>query len=59
MYKLLIIAFFVNVALCQDFIKEANMWQLDKDSFWKIAHRIEVNTVIELYSSDAWCGKNF
>ena len=57
MYKLVIIALLVNLGLCQEFIKESNMWQLDKDSFWKVASRMEVHSVIELYSSDSWCGK--
>ena len=59
MYKLVIIALLVNLGLCQEFIKESNMWQLDKDSFWKVASRMEVHSVIELYSSDSWCGKYF
>ena len=57
MYKLLIFIALTNIIQCQDYIKEANMWALDKDSFWKIAHRMEVHSIIELYSSDSWCGK--
>ena len=58
-YKLVLMTalFLVHFGMCQDFIKESNMWQLDKDSFWKIAHRMEIHSVIELYSSDSWCGK--
>ena len=59
MYKVALIALLVNFGLCQEFIKESNMWQLDKDSFWKVASRMEVHSVIELYSSDSWCGKYF
>ena len=58
-YKLVLMTalFLAHFSMCQDFIKESNMWQLDKDSFWKIAHRMEIHSVIELYSSDSWCGK--
>merc|ERR1711953_1186239 len=47
-YKLVLMTalFLAHFGMCQDFIKESNMWQLDKDSFWKIAHRMEIHSVI-------------
>ena len=40
------------------YIEETNTHQLDMDSFWAIAHKIDKHVIIELYTSAAWCSKN-
>ena len=32
------------------FVQESNIWQLDEDSFWRMALRLETHVIIELYS---------
>ena len=39
------------------FVEESNIWQLDEDSFWRMAHRLETHIIIELYTSESWCSK--
>ena len=39
------------------FVQESNIWQLDEDSFWRMAHRLETHVIIELYTSESWCSK--
>ena len=40
------------------YIEDTNTHQLDMDSFWAIAHKIDKHVIIELYTSAAWCSKN-
>merc|ERR1712037_882850 len=37
------------------YIEETNTHQLDMDSFWAMAHKIEKHVIIELYTSASWC----
>ena len=39
------------------YIEETNTHQLDMDSFWNMAHKIEKHVIIELYTSASWCSK--
>jgi len=39
------------------YIEENNSYELDQDSFWKIAHKIDKHVIIEMYTSATWCGK--
>ena len=41
------------------FVEESNIWQLDEDSFWRMAHRLETHVIIELYTSESWCSKEY
>jgi hypothetical protein len=41
------------------FVQESNIWQLDEDSFWRMALRLETHIIIELYSSESWCSKKY
>mgnify|MGYP001173809853 FL=1 len=41
------------------YIEETNTHQLDMDSFWAMAHKIEKHVIIELYTSASWCSKYF
>lgn len=38
-------------------IQEYNLIELTKDSFYKVVHDITKHVVVELYSSESWCGK--
>ena len=39
------------------FIKESNLWELDQNSFYKVAHQLHKHVIIELYSTESWCSK--
>ena len=39
------------------FVEEFNLWQLDQNSFWRLAHKVDQHVIIELYSSESWCSK--
>ena len=40
------------------FIKESNLWELDQNSFYKVAHQLHKHVIIELYSTESWCSKS-
>ena len=39
------------------YIEENNSYELDQESFWRIAHKIDKHVIIEMYTSATWCGK--
>ena len=50
--------FLLSIARAKEiFIKESNLWELDQNSFYKVAHQLHKHVVIELYSTESWCSK--
>ena len=38
-------------------VEEANLVELHRDTFYKVAHKLDKHVIIELYSSESWCSK--
>ena len=54
-----IVIFVLSVSHAKEiFIKESNLWELDQNSLYKVAHQLHKHVIIELYSTESWCSKS-